>query len=175
MASVRFPLLNSDNLVNNITTDLLVMSSKEMCNRITDVITSIPFYYFSEPVSMRGKECILTVGGSYPIADETSEERGYQAVNYSSKFTIYDPASATFNELTSLPETRALHCVAAADQFVFVVGGYDPHSCITNSAYCFDLASGKWNALPSMKVNLKTRSFFCHQGFLIAPTNSFFF
>ena len=105
---------------------------------------------------MRGRECILTVGGSYPIEDETSEDRGYQAVNYSSKFTIYDPCSALFSELTALPETRALHCVAACDQYVFVVGGYDPHSCITNTVYCFDLACGKWNALPPMKVSQRS-------------------
>ena len=152
MSTVRFPLLDASCLVNHVTTDILIMSSQEMCSKLTDVITSKPLLSFSKPVSMRGSECILTVGGSYPVEDETSEERGYQEVNYCSQFTIYDPEQCRFHELTVLPETRALHCVAACDQFVFIIGGFDPHSCIVNSAYCFDLATGTWTVMPTMKV-----------------------
>lgn len=142
-------------MVHHVSTDLLIMSCPEMSRRITDVITSAPLMSFSEPVSMRGKECILILGGSYPVEDETSEERGYQAVNYSSQVTAYNPFDLKlrrFNELTNLPETRALHCAIACDQFVFVVGGFDPHSCIVNTVYCFDLANGIWSTMPNMKV-----------------------
>ena len=152
MSVVRFPLMSSKNLIHHVSTDLLIMSSPEMSRRITDIITSAPLMSFSEPVTMRGQECILIAGGSYPIEDETSEEQGYGAVNYSNQFTVYNPETARFHELATLPETRALHCVVACDQFVFVVGGFDPHSCIVDSVYCFDLANGSWSTMPSMKV-----------------------
>ena len=66
--------------------------------------------------------------------------------------TLYDTSLNKFHDWTSLPESRSLHCAVVVDQFLFIIGGYDPFSCISNEVHYLDMSSGKWKKGPEMKV-----------------------
>uniref|UniRef100_H2XR86 BTB domain-containing protein n=1 Tax=Ciona intestinalis TaxID=7719 RepID=H2XR86_CIOIN len=157
MSVVRFPLMNQQKLIDHVISDLLVMESDALCGLVTRVISQKPFHAFDEPVYMRGNEYIITLGGSSPVSDITSEH-----------VTVYDATHDRFHELTTLPETRALHCAVACDQYVFVVGGFDSYSCIVNNVHCFDLASGIWEDMPHLKIKRACFSLHVVSGFLYA-------
>lgn len=154
MSCVRFPLICERELVDHVTTDLMVMANENLCKHITDVIASKPLHVFPQPVEMRGAEYIVTLGGSYPVDDVTSQELGYTAVGYDNHFTLYDPKTGRAHELAVMNETRALHCVVACEQFIFVAGGFDSYSCIVNSVHCFDLSTGTWHDMPNLRVGV---------------------
>lgn len=77
MASVRFPLISESHLLNDVTTDLLIMEDDKLCDVVAKTITGKSTCKFPESVSMRGKEFALLIGGSSPIVDETSDEQGW--------------------------------------------------------------------------------------------------
>lgn len=87
------------------------------------------------------------------INSQTIIPTGYTAVAFNNNVTLFDPVKGKIHELTSLPETRSLHCVVVVDHYVIVAGGFDNFSCITNEVYCLDLAQLTWTTLPHMKVN----------------------
>lgn len=76
MRTVRIPLLSESRLLNDVSTDLLVMGDDVICERVTQAIAGKALSHCSEPVSMRGSDHVLLVGGSAPIDDETSDELG---------------------------------------------------------------------------------------------------
>ncbi|XP_039267392.2 kelch-like protein 26 isoform X2 [Styela clava] len=153
MANVRIPLISDQHLINDISTDLLIMENDALCNRISGIVTGKSACKFDEHVAMRGeREFVLMIGGSAPVVDETSEDRGYTAVAFSDYVTMCDVKNGQMNELTYLPETRSLHCALMVDHYVIIAGGFDKYSCITNEVYALDLATMIWNKLPNMKV-----------------------
>lgn len=76
MSGIRFPLLTEKALIDHVSTDLLVMENDRLCDKITGVITGKSICKFDEEVEMRGTDFILLIGGSAPIEDETSDDRG---------------------------------------------------------------------------------------------------
>ena len=66
--------------------------------------------------------------------------------------TLYDRETNRYCDWTSLPESRSSHCALTCGQYLFILGGYDPYSCISNEVYYLDVAEGKWNKGPTMKV-----------------------
>nr|CAB3259632.1 kelch-like protein 17 [Phallusia mammillata] len=168
MSSVRFPLICERKLVDQVTIDPMVMENENLCKHITEVISSKPMHVFPQPVEMRGADYIVTLGGSCQVDDVTSHELGYSAVAYDNHFTIYDPPTGRFHELALMNETRSLHCVVACEQFLFVVGGFDSYSCITNSVYCFDLSTGTWDTMPNLRVKRACFSLHVVSGYIYA-------
>jgi len=153
MSVVRFPLIGERALIDHVTTDMLVVSNQNLCKHVTNVISGKTKKVFPNEVAMRGSECIVTLGGSYPIEDVTSKEQGYTAVSYDNHFTVYDPDEGKFHELALMGETRSLHSIAACDHFIFVAGGFDSFSCAVNTVHCFDLSDGTWHTMPHLRVS----------------------
>jgi len=150
---VRFPLIGTNYLVDEVSKDQHILSQDQVCQSLTSVIAGKSAgKHYGSAGEMRGFSSIMVLGGSSMIDDETSEMQGYSGVAFNKKVSICNPLQFRFHELTSLPDSRSLHCVVSCGPFVFVIGGFDTFSCITETVMCFDVAAGVWQDVPGMKL-----------------------
>jgi len=151
LSTVRYPLIDIQHLLNDISVDQCVIESDVISSHIANVMASKNSHL---PIrsSMRGVPYVVTCGGSAIVEDVTSENQDYTPVGYYHKMTLYDTGLNKFHDWTSLPESRSLHCAVVVDQYLFIIGGYDPFSCISGEVHYLDMSSGKWNKGPEMKT-----------------------
>jgi len=151
LSTVRYPLIDIQHLLSDISTEQFVIENDIISAHIANIMASKNSHI---PIRsrMRGVPYVVTCGGSAIVEDVTSENQDYTPVGYYHKMTLYDTTLNKFHDWTSLPESRSLHCAVVVDQFLFIIGGYDPFSCISSEVHYLDMSSGKWNKGPEMKT-----------------------